>query len=495
MLEYSLYIDGEWQESENGNTFEVINPADAKVVARVAKASKNDAERAITSARNAFESGVWSRKSVKERAEILSEFANIIVKNASELTNLEMISSGATIRKASLDPHNAARLIRQTIKMLNQFPNVKFLPAEGSNHNEIWREPIGVVSAITPWNYPIMLAMMKIAPALAMGNSIVVKPASYTPLSTLKLAELATEAGIPAGVFNVVTGSGSEIGNVLSTHPSVDKVAFTGSTEVGKQIMQFASGTVKRVTLELGGKSPSIVLPDADLEIAIPGILYGFCFNSGQVCESGTRLLVHESIYDEVLDSLAKRAATIKIGNPQSSETGMGPVASEKQLETVLHYIDSGIQEGARLVYGGRRVSVEGLENGYYIQPTIFADVNNEMTIAQEEIFGPVLAVIRYSTIEEAIQIANDTIYGLGAGVWTRDVSKAKQIARELKAGTVWINEWHVMRFDAPFGGYKQSGIGRELGEDVLYEYSQAKHVHTTLAPEVEQRPAFKMLF
>ncbi|MCQ6279598.1 aldehyde dehydrogenase [Bacillus sp. EB600] len=491
LLDFSLFINGKWQPAENNKTFHVYNPADGKIIARVAKASKRDTEQAIESARKTFDSGIWSRKSYQERADILSKFANIIRKNINEIAQLDIISSGATRRKAYSDPARAADLIDQTVKKLHEFSHVEFLPAAGSNHNEVWREPIGVVSAITPWNVPLMLAMLKIVPALAMGNSIVVKPASNTPLSTLKIAELASQAGVPDGVLNVVPGPGSEVGDVLSTHPSVNKVAFTGSTEIGKNIMQQASDTIKKVTLELGGKSPGIVLPDADLDIAIPGIMNGFCFHSGQICMSGTRLLVHDSIYEEVLERLAKCAETIKVGDPQSPDTGMGPVISKGQLESILSYIEIGIQEGARLVYGGQRVIVEGLKEGYYVQPTIFADVQNDMRIAQEEIFGPVLAVIRYSTLEEAIEIANDSIYGLAAGVWTKDVIKAKQIVKELRAGTVWINDWHAMRFDAPFGGYKQSGIGRELGEDVLYEYTQTKHVHTSLARELDQRPAY----
>ncbi|WP_338448229.1 aldehyde dehydrogenase family protein [Niallia oryzisoli] len=493
LIEFSLYINGKWQSAEDNQTFNVYNPANGQIIAKVSKASKDDTVKAITTARKAFDSGVWSRKSYQERGEVLTQFASIIRKNIDEIAQLDILSSGATRRKAYSDPARAADLIDQMVKKLHQFAHVEFLPTVGSNHNEVWREPIGVVSAITPWNVPLMLAMLKVVPALAMGNSIIVKPASNTPLSTLKMAELATQAGIPDGVFNVVPGSGAEVGDVLTTHPSVDKVAFTGSTEIGKNIMAQASDTIKRVTLELGGKSPAIVLPDADLDIAIPGILHGFCFHSGQICMSGTRLLVHDSIYEEVLDRLAKCAETIKVGDPQSPDTGMGPVISKGQLDSILGYIDVGIQEGARLVYGGQRVIVEGLEEGYYIQPTIFADVHNDMRIAQEEIFGPVLAVIRYSTLEEAIEMANDSIYGLAAGVWTKDVVTAKQIVKELRAGTVWINDWHTMRFDAPFGGYKQSGIGRELGEDVLYEYTQTKHVHTSLARELDQRPAYSI--
>ncbi|WP_057914854.1 aldehyde dehydrogenase family protein [Peribacillus muralis] len=497
-LEFPLYINGEWKPAINGETFNVTNPATGEVVARVAKAGKEDVEQAVSSARQAFDSGVWSRKSPQERADVLVQFGNKIIEHAEELGYLESISSGATVRRISnLDIMSIVDLLQQTAKFTVEYPYVESLPTvpfPGPSNNQVWREPLGVVAAVTAWNFPMILAMWKLAPALAMGNSIIVKPASNTPLSTLKLAELAAEAGIPAGVFNVISGPGSSIGETLVTHPSVDKIAFTGSTEVGSRIMKLASETVKRVTLELGGKSPAIVLPDADLDITIPGILFGFLTHSGQVCESGTRVLVHDSIYEKVIEQLSEVASTIKIGNPLDIATGMGPMVSKQQLETVLSYIESGIQEGARLVCGGKRKIVEGFENGYFIEPTIFADVHNDMKIAREEIFGPVLSVIRYSTVEEAIDIANDTIYGLAGGVWSKNVNKAMQIARDLKAGTIWINDWHMLRSDAPFGGYKQSGFGRELGRHALDEYSQLKHVHCSLVPEVSQRSWYQIL-
>ncbi|MBX9955399.1 aldehyde dehydrogenase [Peribacillus simplex] len=497
-LEFPLYINGEWKPAISGETFDVINPATGEVVARVAKAGKEDVEQAVSSARQAFDSGVWSKKSPQERANVLVHFGNKIIEHAEELGYLESISSGATVRRISnLDIMSIVDLLQQTAKFTVEYPYVESLPTvpfPGPSNNQVWREPLGVVAAVTAWNFPMILAMWKLAPALAMGNSIIVKPASNTPLSTLKLAELAAEAGIPAGVFNVVSGPGSSIGETLVIHPSVDKIAFTGSTEVGSRIMKLASETVKRVTPELGGKSPAIVLPDADLDITIPGILFGFLTHSGQVCESGTRVLVHDSIYEKVIEQLSKVASTIKIGNPLDTATGMGPMVSKQQMETVLSYIESGIQEGARLVCGGKRRIVEGFENGFFIEPTIFADVHNDMKIAREEIFGPVLSVIRYSTVEEAIDIANDTIYGLAGGVWSKNVNKAMQIARELKAGTIWINDWHMLRSDAPFGGYKQSGFGRELGRHALDEYSQLKHVHCSLVPEVSQRSWYQIL-
>jgi aldehyde dehydrogenase (NAD+) len=498
VAEFPLFINGERRAGSQDEMFDIINPANGQVVAKVAKATKQDVEDAVQAARQSFDSGVWSRISPQERAQVLLKFADNIVKHAPELVYLESISSGGTVRRiANSDILQIVDLLQQTAKFALEYPYVESLPVmafPGPSHNQIWREPIGVVAAITAWNFPLILSMWKLAPALAMGNSIVIKPASNTPLSTLKLAELAFQAGVPAGVFNVIAGPGSSIGEALVTHPSVDKVAFTGSTEVGRRIMQLASGTVKRVTLELGGKSPAIVLPDADLEIAIPGILFGTFLHSGQICESGTRVFVHDSMYEQVVQQLAQAASTIQLGNPLLETTGMGPVVSQIQLEQILRYIETGIAEGARLVCGGKRATGDGLDQGYFVEPTIFADVRNDMRIAQEEIFGPVLSVIRYSEVEEAIRLANDTIYGLAAGVWTRDVNKAFSIARELKAGTVWINDWHMFRSDAPFGGYKQSGFGREIGRYAFDEYTQIKHVHCALVSELNQRPWYGIL-
>ncbi|MCF8563806.1 aldehyde dehydrogenase family protein [Alicyclobacillus tolerans] len=499
LLEFPLFINGERVPADSGEWFEVINPAYGIPVARVAKAGRSDVDKAVRVARETFESGVWSRRTPAQRAGVLMAFAQKIIENAAQIVFLESVSSGGTLRRlAGSDILQIVDLLQQTAKFVTEYKHVEALPSQpfpGPSNNQVWREPIGVCAAITPWNFPLILAMWKLAPALAMGNSVVMKPASNTPLSTLRLAELAVEAGLPKGVFNVVTGPGASMGEALVTHKEVDKIAFTGSTEVGRRIMQLASGTVKKVTLELGGKSPSIVLPDADLELAIPGILFGVFLHSGQICESGTRVLVHDSIYDEVVERLAATAATIKLGDPMQETTGMGPVVSKQQMETILQYIEAGKQEGARLVCGGKRATGNGLDNGYFIEPTIFADVRNDMKIAQEEIFGPVLSVIRYSDLDEAIRIANDTIYGLAAGIWTRDLNQAYKMAREIKAGTVWINDWHMLRSDAPFGGYKQSGFGRELGKYALDEYTQLKHVHASLVTEKSQRPWLSILF
>ena len=496
---FPQFINGNWIHSSSGELMDVINPANGEVAARVMKGNAQDVDIAVQNAKEVYESGVWSKKSQNERAQLMLNFAGKIKQSAQEIIYLEGISTGATMRKlAGADIMQMVLALTQTADLSLKYPLVEPLPvteALGANRSLLVREPVGVVAAITPFNFPLVLAMWKIAPAIAMGNSIVVKPASDTPLGTLKLAQLAVEAGIPPGVINVVTGPGSVVGEALVTHRDVAKVAFTGSTEVGKQIMAQAAGTIKKVTLELGGKAPSIVRPDADLEQAIPGILLGVFFHSGQVCEAGTRLLVHESIYEPVVAGLAEASKKIKLGQPMDLATGMGPVISESQMNKVLSYIQSGIDEGARLVCGGKRASGPEVENGYFIEPTIFADVTNDMKIAREEIFGPVLSVIKYKTDEEAISIANDTDYGLTAGVWSRDVTKANEIATKLKAGTVWINDWHVFRTDAPFGGYKQSGLGRELGSQVFNEYTELKNICTSLVNENKHRAALGLIF
>lgn len=498
VLTFPLFINGEWSPSQNGEVFKVTSPATGELIANVSKATKEDVDRAVAAARAAFENEAWREMKPKDRAKILNAIAYQIVSHAEELVYLEVMSSGGTVRRVSAnDVLQMADLFQQMAKFVVDYPFSEKLPIPpypGPSHNFVWREPIGVCAAITPWNMPMLIATWKIAPALATGNTLVIKPASYTPLSTLKLAELISEV-VPPGVINVVPGSGKEVGEYLASHPDVDKVAFTGSTEVGRRIMSLASTTIKNTTLELGGKAPNILLEDADLDVAIPGSLFGVFLHSGQLCESGTRLFVPDSIHDEVVERLTQLTKTLKLGHPLDQATDFGPVISKQQRDTILSYIESGKNEGATLVCGGNEVVVEGCEKGYFIEPTIFTNVTNDMKIAQEEIFGPVLSVIRYSTEEEAIKLANDTIYGLSAGVWTKNVNKAYAFARKLRAGVVWINDWHMLRNDAPFGGVKQSGIGREMGKHSLDSYTQLKHVHTSLVPELEQRNWYQLLF
>jgi aldehyde dehydrogenase (NAD+) len=495
---FPLFINGKWEQASNQETFDVYNPANGQLVAKVAKGTVEDVDRAVKAAREAFDQTEWKNMTPKDRANVLYAISYQIAEHAEELAYLEAISSGGTVRRiGSSDILQMVDLFQTLAKFTLEYPFSETLPVPpfpGPAHNFIWREPIGVCAAVTPWNLPMVIATWKIAPALAMGNTVVIKPASYTPLSTLRLAEIISNV-VPPGVINVVTGAGVEVGEALVRHPQVDKVAFTGSTEVGRRIMELAAGTIKKTTLELGGKSPNILLEDADLSIALPGSLFGVFLHSGQLCESGTRLFVPDRLYDQVVAGLVALASKLKLGDPLDPNTDVGPVISKKQQETILSYIEAGKQEGATLVCGGNAVSVPGCEDGYFVEPTIFTNVTNDMKIAQEEIFGPVLSVIRYSDVDEAIEMANDTIYGLAAGVWTRDVNKAYEVARKLQAGVVWINDWHMLRSDAPFGGYKQSGIGREMGVQSLDAYTQVKHVHTSMSPELERRNWYGILF
>lgn len=495
---FPLFINGKWEQSSNQETFNVFNPATGQLVAKVAKGTEADVDRAVQAARDAFDKTEWKNMNPKDRAKVLYAISYQIAEHAEELAYLEAISSGGTVRRISMsDILQMVDLFQTMAKFTLEYPYSESLPVPpfpGPAQNFIWREPIGVCAAITPWNLPMVIATWKIAPALAMGNTVVIKPASYTPLSTIKLVEIISKV-VPPGVINVVTGTGAEVGEALVRHPKVDKVAFTGSTEVGKRIMGLAAGTIKNTTLELGGKSPNIILEDADLSIALPGSLFGVFLHSGQLCESGTRLFVPDKLHDQVVAGLTALASKLNLGNPLDMGTDVGPVISKKQRDTILSYIEAGKREGATLVCGGNEVKVPGCEEGYFIEPTIFTNVTNDMKIAQEEIFGPVLSIIRYSEVEEAIQMANDTIYGLAAGVWTRDVNKAYEVARKLQAGVVWINDWHMLRSDAPFGRYKQSGIGREMGKHSLDAYTQVKHVHTSMVPELQKKNWYGILF
>jgi acyl-CoA reductase-like NAD-dependent aldehyde dehydrogenase len=340
------------------------------------------------------------------------------------------------------------------------------------------REPIGVVAAIIPWNFPLKMAIWKLGPALAAGNTVVLKPSQETPATAMELARLIHEVGLPKGVINIITGYGNDAGAEMVSNPMVDKIAFTGSTLVGQQIMRSAAGTLKKVTLECGGKSANIVLDDADMSIAIDGALYAMFYHQGQCCEAGTRLFLPESIADEFMQNMVAKTAKMKVGNPMNMDTDIGPLVSKKQQDAVLGYISKGRQEGAKLAVGGNVPSSPECANGFFVEPTIFDHVDNTSTIAQEEIFGPVLCVIRYKTTDDAVRMANDSIYGLGGGVWSKDAEKAMSVARRLRTGTVWINEWHLLNERAPFGGYKQSGIGREFGIDGLKEYTETKHIH-----------------
>jgi acyl-CoA reductase-like NAD-dependent aldehyde dehydrogenase/alcohol dehydrogenase class IV len=482
MDHYKLFIGGEFVEGAGGERFETIDPGSGQPVATVARATEADAKRAVDAARRAFDSGVWSKKRPVERAEILLELADLIQANSPKLATVEALDSGGVITRTYSDVFMGAKFVRSMANyMANHFPwreEIPFrnFPFRSTNHLE--REPVGVCVGIVPWNFPFMMAIWKITMATAMGNTIVLKPATDTPLSALALAEIIAKSRIPKGVVNVIAGAGSSVGEALCRHEGVDKIAFTGSTEVGTRILEMAAKGIKKATMELGGKSANIILDDADMEMAVDGALFGSFLHSGQVCESGTRLLLPKSRHEELLKRLVERARTIRIGYELDPQTQMGPVISDRQRKSVEEYIEIGKKEGARLVCGGERAAVPGFEKGFYLTPTIFADVDNKMTIAREEIFGPVLSIIPYDSIDHAVQIANDNDYGLACGVWGKNIDRAQAVARELRAGTAWINDYHVFNDYGAFGGYKKSGIGRELGHHGLAEYTEIKHFH-----------------
>ncbi|MDD5541763.1 MAG: aldehyde dehydrogenase family protein [Acidobacteriia bacterium] len=476
-----LYIAGVWREAADGKTFATVNPATGETLASIAAAGTVDVDEAVQAARRAFDDreNDWKKMSPSDRAKLLWRLADLIEQNIDELARLETLDNGKPIYESrNVDMPMVAEVFRYYAGWATKVFG-ETIPSRENYFNYTLREPIGVVAAITPWNFPLLLASWKIAPALATGNTVIHKPASLTPLTALKFAELVEEAGAPAGVFNVITGKGSEAGDALVEHPGVDKIAFTGSTEVGREVMRKAANTVKHISLELGGKSPNIVFADADLEAASRGAYLGIFYGKGEVCAAGSRLLVEESVHDSLLEKLLARTQKLQPADPLDPKTRLGAVVSEGQMNTVLQYIDSGKKEGAVLIAGGERTQVNG--KGYFIQPTIFDRVGNHMKIAQEEIFGPVLATIPFKNLEEALQTANSTRYGLAAAVWTRDIKKAHRVARQLRAGTVWINTYNVYDPTMPFGGFKQSGFGRELGKQALDLYTQSKSVWVDL--------------
>jgi len=487
---YAMLIDGEWIDTYD--RFEIRSPATEELVASVAKGGLEHADRAIAAAKAAHADGRWRTRPPHERAAVLDAIADRLTEQVNDLAVLEALENGAPVRQAG------AFQIGFSIAHLRYFAGqarsyafehtgpLLHVPTLASGI--VRREPIGVCAAIVPWNFPLLLAMWKIGPALAAGNTLVVKPDEHTPITLLEFARIAQECGLPPGVLNVVPGEGEVVGARLASHPDVRKIAFTGSTAVGREIMRLAAGNVKRLTLELGGKGPNVVLDDADLELAADGTLFGCLMNQGQACESGTRIIVADAIYDSFVERLIERARTISIGDPLDPATDFGPVISAEAQDRILSYIASGQAEGAKLAYGGGRPAGPRFERGFWVEPTIFTDVRNDMTIAREEIFGPVLAVIRAESTEAAIRIANDTEYGLSAGVWSTDNQRALDVAGQLEAGTVWINDWHMVNAAYPFGGYKQSGLGRELGPHALDEYTEEKFVHLDLSGRLDRR-------
>lgn len=491
MDQYKLFIDGEFVDAADRKTFLSLDPGTEMPFAEVAQAGPADAEAAIAAARRSFDSGVWSRLSPAARADKVYDFADQVAQQTLRLAITESMDAGHVIKLAKFWGMLGSALLRNlAYYAAKEFPWEEEIPYSGNvfapGREWIRREPIGVCVGIVPWNFPASMAFWKIAQAIIMGNSVILKPASSTPLTALIIAEAAQAAGIPQGVINVLPGPGGELGKILCTHPDVDKIAVTGSTEVGREIMRMAAQTVKKVTLELGGKSANIILDDADMDLAVNGACFGTFFHQGQVCESGTRVLVAAKIYDEFIEKMQKRAEAIRVGYQLLPTSHMGPLANAAQLATVEHYVSLGREAGAELITGGRRLQVESIPGGYYYAPTIFANVKNSLRIAQEEIFGPVVCVIKFDSDEEAVAIANDSVYGLGGGVFSRSNARAVRVAEEIRTGTVWINNYHIFADFCPFGGYKQSGVGRELGAAGLAEYTQIKRLHVNSFAAVE---------
>ena len=479
---YQLLIDGQWVDAESGKTFTSPNPATGATLAEVAEADKADIDKAVVAARRAYE-GKWSKMSARDRGRLLYKLSQLIEARSKELAELETADNGKPIKESLyIDLPSVVENFEYFAGWATKIEG-ETIPVPGQMFNYTLREPVGVCGQIIPWNFPLLMSAWKLAPALAAGNTIVLKPAEQTPVTALELGKLIQEAGFPDGVVNIVPGYGETAGAALASHPDVDKIAFTGSTEVGKIIARAAADNLKKVSLELGGKAPNIVFADADIEQAVNGAMMGIFFNQGQVCCAGSRLFLDERIKDEFLGRFKEKAGKIRVGDPMDTNTQMGPQVSEEQLDRIKGYVDVAREEGATVFAGGCPPSLEGdFQRGYFFQPTIFSEVNNQMRVAQEEIFGPVTSVITFSDEKDLARQANETIYGLSAGIWTKDLTRAHRFAREIKAGTVWINTFNMFNAASPFGGYKQSGYGREMGRHALDLYTQVKSVWIDLS-------------
>jgi len=482
---YQMYISGEWTDSVSGETFESIDPYTGEAWAEFPSANAQDVDKAVGAARNAFD-GPWGKTLPTERSRIMRQIADAIGRNVDHLAQIETRDNGKLIREMSGQVKSLVNYYHYFAGAADKIQGEVIPVDKPTMLNYTLREPVGVVGAIVPWNSPLLLMSWKLAPALAAGCTMVVKPAEQTPASALEFARLVIEqSDLPKGVINIVTGLGERAGAALARHPGLDKLAFTGSSETGKLVAKSAAGNHTRVTLELGGKSPNIVFEDAQIENAVSGIIRGIFSATGQSCIAGSRLLVQQTILEPLLEKLAERTRKIKLGDPQSPDTEMGPIAFKEQLDKVKYYCQKGLEEGGKLLVGGRQPAGEGLAHGYFFEPTIFRDVTNTMTIAREEIFGPVLCVIPFQKEEDAIAIANDTAYGLGAGIWTQNIQRAHRMARAIRAGTVWINNYRTLSFASPFGGFKASGYGREGGLEALREYTQVKSVWVELSDDI----------
>lgn len=483
MRQFSLLIDGEIRLSDNGKYFESINPSNGEVFACAANADIKDMQSAIAAARAAFDNGSWSGLTVEQRGSYLVKIAKLIRENAKELADLESLDTGKTSKQTTfIDVPTCADTFEYFGKITNEL-NGKINPVQATVKSVTEHEPMGVVGCIIPWNYPLIMAAWKMAPALIAGNTVVFKPSSTASVSVLRLAQIIKEVGLPKGVVNVITSTDHEVGSELIRSKDINMLTFTGGTQTGQMIMKLAADTTKKISLELGGKSPNIVFEDCDFEAALGGTMSAIFMNQGQMCTAGSRLLLEDKIYDKFLSALVEKTKALKIGEASSYETQFGPLVSLRHRDEVLSYIEKGVKEGAKLECGGKIPEGDDFKSGAYLEPTIFSNVTNDMTIAQEEIFGPVLSVIKFSKTEEAVRIANDSPYGLASMVWTKDPDKANAVAKQIQSGVVWINTYGGFYNEASFGGYKQSGFGRELGIEGLLEYTQSKHICTDMTP------------
>ncbi|MFD2640171.1 betaine-aldehyde dehydrogenase [Piscibacillus salipiscarius] len=479
-----MFINGEWTDALNGKTREIINPYNQEVIEVVAEGNEEDTKQAIKAAREAFDHGDWKSTTATERGEKVLHIAQLIERDKEELAKLESLDTGKTLTESREDMDDIAGVFRYFAGLADKDGGEIIDSPIPNSQSKVVREPVGVCGQITPWNYPLLQAAWKIAPALAAGNTIVMKPSEITPLTTIKVTELMEEVGFPKGVVNLVLGEGATVGNELAVSHEVDLISFTGGIDTGKKIMQNASGNVKKIALELGGKNPNIVFADADFETAVDQALNAVFFHAGQVCSAGARLLVEDSIHDEFVEALVERTKNIKLGNGFDEDTQSGPLISAEHRAKVEEYVEIGKKEGAKVLVGGARPQDPELQDGFFYLPTIMTNCTSDMRIVQEEVFGPVLTVERFKDEDEAVRLANDTIYGLAGAVFTTDIDKAERAAAQLRMGTVWINDFHPYFAQAPWGGYKQSGIGRELGKPGLEEYTETKHIFRNTKPE-----------
>jgi betaine-aldehyde dehydrogenase len=480
---YKLYINGEWVNSINRDFQDVLNPANQEIIAKAPKATKEETEKAIKVAKETFESGVWSSKTPQDRAAVLLQIADKMEEHAAGLVQLETQNNGKVLREAEGDVADSIRAFRYYAGLIQNPTGVTYEAMEGLQ-TMIVKEPMGVAGLIVPWNYPLLMAVWKVAPALAAGNSIILKPAEITPTTAVKLFQLIDETDLPKGVAQLILGDGVVVGQTIAESDDVDVVSFTGSTGVGRSIMQAATGNLKKVSLELGGKSPNIIFDDADFETAVDFALFGIFYGSGQVCSSGSRVLVQEGIYDKFVEEYAKRAQQIKVGPGDDESSKAGAIVSEKHMNSILEYIRIGQAEGATLACGGKRIERDGMEKGFFIEPTVFTDVTSDMRIVKEEIFGPVVVVQKFKDEEEAIRLANDSDYGLAGAVFSTDSNKALRVIQKVRSGITWVNAYHRTNIQAPWGGYKHSGIGRSIGTYGLDEYQETKQINVNLNPQ-----------